>query len=220
MSGMSQEFDPTAWRDAGFTTEEAGAWQRWQIPLAAATDWRNASVSDPAQAAQWSIAGVGPDTVHKWLAAGIEPTEAVRWQQMGFDWDAIQSLKHQGLTPETAFERRSGSALSSLMEGVLRIQWADDETAVWERQQIPTSDVKLWQLIGLTPREAGRFVRQGQRPENLIREWWRAGIPYDEVASWLAAGLSAKEAAAQRAQGVTAEQAAALRALRRDDGDD
>lgn len=66
------------------------------------------------------------------------------------------------------------------------------------------------------PAEAGRLTRQGHTAVNVVQDWWRAGIPLDEVAEWLGAGLTAEEAAAQRAKGITAEQAAALRALRDD----
>jgi hypothetical protein len=47
----------------------------------------------------------------------------------------------------------------------------------------------------------------------VVAEWWRAGVPLDEVASWLTAGLSAAEAVQQRAEGVTPEQARAFAAL-------
>jgi hypothetical protein len=53
------------------------------------------------------------------------------------------------------------------------------------------------------------------RPLTVIRDWWRAGIPFDEVADWIGAGLDARQAGAQREQGVTAADAAQLRAQRR-----
>ena len=50
-----------------------------------------------------------------------------------------------------------------------------------------------------------------------MKEWWRAGIPFDEAADWIGAGLSVQEAVEQRAKGITAEHAATLRALRREE---
>jgi len=55
------------------------------------------------------------------------------------------------------------------------------------------------------------------KASEVVREWWGAGIPLDQVAAWLGAGMTAAEAAKQIAEGVTPEQAAVMRALR--DGD-
>ena len=85
----------------------------------------------------------------------------------------------------------------------------------WAKQGITAADAHLWQELGLTAPEAGELRKADQSPAAVIRDWWRAGIPFDEVADWIGAGLSAEEAVAQRAAGVTVEQAAALRALRR-----
>ncbi|HEX4700668.1 MAG TPA: hypothetical protein VH352_00940, partial [Pseudonocardiaceae bacterium] len=76
-------------------------------------------------------------------------------------------------------------------------------------------DARMWQAIGLTAAEAGELSKADQTPATVIKEWWRAGIPFDEVAEWIGAGLTSAEAVTQRANGVTVEQAAALRALRR-----
>jgi hypothetical protein len=243
---VSATFDPRRWLGAGFTTEQAQIWLRWRIPLETAVAWRAAGVPDGLRATQWSIAGVRPETVGDWRAAGVEAAEAVRWHEMGFPWSAVRTLKGKGLTPDKAFEERNQSVQThtvsggtthllphfvqqsqaagippDVMHSYLMAQWTDDDALTWARQLVPAIDARLWQLLGIRPVEAGRLTRQGQRPEEAIREWWRAGIPYDEVADWLGAGLSAQEAVAQRTRGITVEQAAALRALRNgDDGDD
>ena len=48
---------------------------------------------------------------------------------------------------------------------------------------------------------------------DVLRRWWDAGVPRDEVASWLVAGFAPDEALRARADGATAERAAVLRAL-------
>jgi hypothetical protein len=63
--------------------------------------------------------------------------------------------------------------------------------------------------------DRGELTKEKSTPADVMKEWWRAGIPFDEMADWLGAGLTSEEAVAQRESGVTAEQAAALRALRR-----
>jgi hypothetical protein len=76
-------------------------------------------------------------------------------------------------------------------------------------------DVEIAVLLRRVPSlEAGRLTRKGITVFETVRDWWRAGVPIDEVADWLGAGLKPEEAADQRARGVTAEQAATLRALR------
>lgn len=222
------------WLAAGFTAEQAKAWQRWRIDLAAAVAWRAAGVTEPLAATQWAIAGVQPHGVRRWRAAGIEPAEAVRWHEMGFRLESVVELKRQGLTPEQAMARRGGTELRTFavsasgagqvgtawlqrfhQEGVrpdvwhtyLVAHWLDDEALTWAKRGIQALDAKLWKTLHLGPAEAGRLAAKGSRPEQVIRDWWQAGIPYQEVADWIGTGLSAAEAAAQRARGLTPEQA-------------
>jgi hypothetical protein len=232
--------DDREWLDAGFTIEQAVIWRRWRIDPSTALAWCRAGVPDGLPAAQWSVAGVSPDTVQRWRDAGVDAGEAVHWHEMGFRIDTVVEMKRKGLTPAQAFAQRNlagmsvthstgrgmGTALQRFHEagvrgdvanGYLIAHWVDEEALSWAVKGIEVADAKLWKLLNLSPVEAARLVSQGHSAVALIQEWWRAGIPYEEVADWLGAGLSAQEAAAQRAQGVTAEQARALRALRDDD---
>jgi hypothetical protein len=234
--------DDEDWLAAGFTAEQAHGWRRWRMDPATAFAWRKAGVPDWLRAAQWSVAGVSPDTVQRWRDAGVEASEAVHWHEMGFRIDSVIELKRKGLTPDQAFAQRNATAMASthhptggyalgtavqrfhqagvrgeIVQGYLIAHWVDEEALSWAAKGIDVADAKLWKLLRLTPVEAARLISEQRTPEELIREWWQAGIPYQEVADWLGAGLSAEEAAAQRAQGVTAEQARALRALRDDD---
>jgi hypothetical protein len=231
-------FDPSGWLDVGFTIDEARIWHRWRIDPRTAVAWRAAGVPDGLQAAQWTVAGVRPETVRQWRAAGIEPHEAVHWHEIGVDLAAAAEHKRHGRSPHDALKQsrlHSGASRPDpiaeafqrfheagvrpeLAHGYAMAGWVDKEALDWARQGLGVADARLWKLLGVTPAEANRLEQQGQAPDRLLRDWWRAGIPYDEVGVWLGAGLTAEEAAAQRAQGITAEQAAALRALR--EGDD
>jgi hypothetical protein len=232
-----------AWLRAGFGREEAEVWRGWRFMLAHARAWQAAGVRDGLEAAQWTTAGVSPGSVEQWRWAGIDATEAVRWHEFGFDLPAARRHKAKGRGPDEAFQRpgRRGGATATafftpaasrgagpierfmdagipgeLLQSYLVRKWLDDEAFAWAKANVDAGDARLWQQLRIRPEEAGRLIRQGRTVADVVRDWWRAGIPFDEVADWIGAGLSAQEAAAQRAKGITAEQAAALRALRDD----
>jgi hypothetical protein len=241
-AGRSDEpLNLNSWLEAGFSADEARAWCRRRIPLRLAIAWQEAGVLTGLEAAGWAAAGIGPDGVGAWRAAGIDATRAVRCREMGYDLAKARELKRRGVSPEQEFAQhvvaRGGAPITTNPAGpvleALRdagappqvqrryalAQWFDQEAIAWARQGVDAVDARLWRDLGLRPAEGSRLTRQGCAPMQVIRDWWRAGIPYDELADWLGAGLTADEAAAQRARGITAEQAAALRALR-DTGDD
>jgi hypothetical protein len=236
--------DLTSWLAAGMRRVEAMSWRRWNFTLDAATRWRSAGVFEALGAAQWQAAGVNPDTVGGWLDAEIGASEAIRWHEFGFDLSAAQEHTKNGHTAEEAYGQQqtlaavTGSfghrtstarmlpdarihkflqsgAPHELVRGYLELQWVDDEAIAWAHQGIQAGDARTWQGIGLTAAEAGELSTKDIKPLAVIQEWWRAGIPFDEVAEWLGAGLTSEEAVTQKANGVTVEQAAALRALRR-----
>jgi hypothetical protein len=234
------EPDDEDWMAAGFTAEQSQGWRRWRIDPSTAFAWRKAGIPDGLRAAQWSVAGVSPATVQRWRDAGVDAGEAVHWHEMGFRIESVIEYKRKGLTPDQAFAQRNAAAMAGthtsrhhfgtslqrfheagirgeVVHGYLMARWVDEEALSWAAKGIEAADAKLWKVLSLTPVEAARLVQQGHSADELIREWWQAGIPYQEVADWLGAGLSAAEAAEQRAQGITAEQARALRALRDDD---
>jgi hypothetical protein len=236
--------DLTAWLAAGLRRVDAQAWRRWNFTLAEAKRWRAAGVGEALTAAQWQVAGADPDTVGAWLDARITVGEAIRWHEFGFDLKQAREYTKNGRTPDDAYNQRfaarpatppaamsgtlgatiAGSRVGAfvkagvphnVMAGYLQIQWVDAEAVAWSRQGIQMWDARMWQTIGLTPVEAAELEKAKTKPTDVIRDWWRAGIPYDEVADWLGAGLTPEEAVSQRESGVTVEQAAALRALRR-----
>lgn len=104
-----------------------------------------------------------------------------------------------------------------MRHGYVANQDGDDEAFAWAKAGIDGAETRVWKALGLRPNEARRLDRTGATLAGTVSDWWRAGIPIDEVADWIGAGLTPKEAADQRAKGITAEHAAALRALRYDD---
>jgi hypothetical protein len=233
--------DLTAWLAAGLRRTEALSWRRWNFTLDEARRWRSAGVAEALLAAQWQAAGVAPNKVGDWVDAQIGPGEAIRWHEFGFGLDEAREHAKNGEAPDEVFQRRNlmsqltpqtggrpgrpvlagvhqllqAGIPHEVLRGYMEAQWFDSEAIAWAKQDIQAGDARLWQGLGLTASEAGELRKADRTPVDVIREWWRAGIPYDEVAEWLGAGLTAAEAVAQRASGVTVEQAAALRALRR-----
>jgi hypothetical protein len=235
--------DLTAWLAAGLRRVDAQAWRRWNFNLDDAKRWRAAGVNEALTAAQWSAAGVNPTTVRGWMDAQIAVADAIRWHEFGFNLEQAREHAKKGHNPEQAYSQRTGttstvgpmtaaqvstSSIGSriqsflkagvphqVMGSYLQTQWTDDEAIAWSKEGIQAWDAKVWRTLGLTTAEAAELHKADMTPTQVIQEWWRAGIPYDEVADWLGAGLSAAEAVEQRASGVTVEQAAALRALRR-----
>jgi len=105
------------------------------------------------------------------------------------------------------------------MHGYLQRGWVDEEAVEWARHGIEAQDAYTWFDLALKAAEAGRLVLEGRTPGDVVREWWNAGIPFEEAAEWIGTGLSAAEAVEQRAQGITVEHAASLRALRLEDAE-
>ena len=239
--------DMAAWLRAGLRRTDALAWHRWNFDLDSALSWIAAGVPQALAAAQWQTAGVSPGTVTGWHAAGIDATEAVHWHELGFDLDAAREHRAQGRDPHQAYGEDRASWFSpgvappeypaamltgagdamrqflragvsgTLIGGYLQAQWVDPEALVWAKHGITAHDAAIWREIGLTPSEATELAEAGTGPLVVIRDWWRAGIPFDEVADWIGAGLDARQAGAQREEGVTAADAARLRAQRRID---
>jgi hypothetical protein len=163
----------------------------------------------------------------------------VRWHEFGIDLKTAAQLTAEGKSlgsaemleaagvysgmaprPLSDAERRMHEAMERFHSSGVRgevagsyyaAQWFDEDAIPWAQRGITAEHARLWHSLGLRPTEAAAL---DAGPATVIAEWWRSGIPYDEVADWIGAGLTAAEAVAQRAAGVTVEQAAAMRALR------
>ncbi|HET9257390.1 MAG TPA: hypothetical protein VFO16_19615 [Pseudonocardiaceae bacterium] len=229
--------DLTAWLRAGLRRVEAVQWRRWRFTLEEAQAWRASGVMVALTAAQWRTAAVTPGTVDQWRAARIGPGEAVRFHEFGVDLPRAARIKASGGGPESVFPRSQPPQIlrgpyqhgdtqtawrrfheagvpGPVMQGYITSQWWDDKALAWARHGISAEHARIWASLALRPAEAAELAEAGRTPEDVIAEWWRAGIPFDEAADWIGAGLTAAEAVEQRAAGVTVEQAAALRALR------
>ena len=234
------------WLEAGFETAVAEVWRRWRFSIARARAWEAAGVREGLHAAQWSTAGVTPATVEQWRTAGIEASEAVRWHEFGYGLKEAQVAKARGFGPDAAFANAQprnvlgtsqvqrmqsgfGGAIGGgnwggvdprIRHSYMEHGWFDGTAMDWAAQGIRATDAYLWHELGLTPAEAGRLELLGRTVGDIVREWWSAGIPFEEFADWIGAGLTAAEAVEQRARGITAEHAASLRALRQDEAPD
>ncbi|TDE58842.1 hypothetical protein E1295_04360 [Nonomuraea mesophila] len=226
------------WRERGFTVAEARQWTEHGFSIDDAERWRKAGVYTAGDARPWRTAGATPYTVDLWLRAGMTPREAVRWRELGYSpqkaadrhlagerphpRSLLWRLLHRGGKPGEAFadEERSGILRRLLRAGVpagrarayVEAGWTG--TAVeWAERGIEPGQARVFDALGLSPREAERVLGSGQDAISLMTEFWRAGVPIDEVAAWRAAGFTAQEAARMRAEGTDVEQAKVLRAL-------
>ena len=71
-------------------------------------------------------------------------------------------------------------------------QWTDESAVAWAKQGIEANEAYMWHELGLKPAEAGRLELLGRTVGDVVREWWTAGIPFEEFADWIGAGLSAR----------------------------
>lgn len=228
--------DALAWRRWNFTLEDARRWQRAGVRVAlAAAQWQAAAVS-PATVGSWLAEKITASEAIRWHEFGFDLDQAREHRKHGRGPDQAFG-QHQVTRSVSAFQggaiaatgpvsaqasafrafMRSGAA-PNVLAGYMQAHWTDEDAVAWAKQGIQAWDARTWRMIGLTPAEAAELQNADVRPERVIEEWWRAGIPFEEVADWLGAGLTASEAVEQRAAGVTQEQAAALRALRRGGG--
>lgn len=232
-AGM-RRVEALAWRRWNFTLDEAKRWRAAGVTEAlTAAQWQVAAV-DPDTVGDWFAARITVGEAIRWHEFGFTLEQAKEHLRNGRNPEDAYN-KRQGVTPgavpglgvirravATPFLGMGGlqaflqaNVQHSVMGGYVQLQWTDEDAIAWAKQGIQAWDARLWHEIGLTPAEAAELDRAKVKPLDVMRDWWRAGIPFDEVADWLGAGLSPQEAAAQRESGVTVEQAAALRALRR-----
>ncbi|HTW99951.1 MAG TPA: hypothetical protein VMD59_14305 [Acidimicrobiales bacterium] len=230
------------WRSWRFRLRAATAWRRAGVVGGLeAAQWTSAG-ADPGTVRAWRDAGIEATEAVRWHELGFSAKEAAEHRANGLSAEQAYGHRPHGLGAAVAgrlasiqpfvaqsvsFSGLGGNAArlrSFLVAGValdiaqtyLARDWVDDSAISWAKEGIDASDASLWRELAVRPAEAGRLVRTGTSICDTVCDWWRAGIPIEEVAEWIGAGLSAEEAAAQRAKGITAEQAATLRALRDD----
>ncbi|WP_017580956.1 hypothetical protein [Nocardiopsis valliformis] len=226
-----------AWTARGFAVAEARTWIDAGFVLAAAERWRERGVYRPGPARLWRTAGLTPHTVGPALRAGMEPGEVVRWHELGYDHTeaAERHLAGERPRPRRLFARLFrrhrdrdldlDDAQAETMTALLRagIQpadarayldagWRGPEAVPWARAGVNATQAVLYRALGFTPKEAAAWSAEaGKDAEELLRTWWDAGVPRQDVAAWVVAGFSPEEAASAVAAGRTVEQAAALR---------
>ncbi|NUW33183.1 hypothetical protein HTZ77_17345 [Nonomuraea sp. SMC257] len=227
------------WRERGFTIADARQWIDEGFSINDAERWRTAGVYTAADVRPWRTAGATPYTVDLWLRAGMTPRDAVQWRELGYSPQEaadrhlagerphsrgrLWRLLHRGEKPGGAFadEERSGGMRQMLRAGVpasrarayVEAGWTGADAVEWAKRGIEAGQARVFDALGLSPREAERVLASGQDAIALMTEFWRAGVPIEEVAAWSAVGFTAREAARMRAEGSDVEQARVLRAL-------
>jgi hypothetical protein len=188
------------WLAAGFDAEEAEVWRGWRFRVGQADAWKAAGVDDGLQAAQWSTAGAGPQTVQAWKDAGIEASEAVRWHEFGIPLEAARAEKQKGHSPEEAF---AGSA---------RVQGIQPRSIGVVRNFVTSSG------SGGPPGPFGRFHQSGADPR-VMHGYMQHQWVDDAAIAWATQGIEALDAYTWHDLGLTALEAGRLVLQGRTPGD-
>lgn len=218
-AGVREPIDAVRWKIAAVTPDTVREWIRAEIDAREAVGWTELGFS-VVDARHHKRAGRTPVQAygrrHRTRPAPPPPqTRAAA----GTGWTAYgprppASVRH-GPGPQR-FMQAVGHRDPRVTHSYMQRQWFDDEAIAWATHGIEAADALAWKELGLTPVEAERQQSQGLSAIQTAKAWWKANIPFDEVADWLGAGLTPQEAAEQRANGVTADQAAVLRSLRKE----
>jgi hypothetical protein len=199
-----------------------------------AVAWRQAGIPAGLHAAQWATAGVTPDTVGDWLAAGIDGFQATRWHKLDFDLAAAQDAVRLGFTLDLA-ERR-GLILPRALTQSPRPRPTRASPAMspvpadpgrWERiQQLMNhgirsylahgyvarnwdcDDALAWARAGFEAPDALLWQAMGLTPAQAARLEDKGATPAQTVRDWWQAGLPFDEVARWISAGLTAQQAA------------
>jgi hypothetical protein len=228
------------WRRWRFSIARAQAWVAAGVDEGLhAAQWSTAGV-DPGVVEEWRDAGIEANEAVRWheFGYGLEAARTEKAKGHGPDQAFAQANQQSSAGMTTRMMRTSGVGFSGVgfagsvrglheagvdprvLHSYAQHHWMDESAIPWAKQGIDASDAYMWHELGLTPAEAGRLELLGRTVGDVVREWWTAGIPFEEFADWVGAGLSTAEAVEQRARGITAEHAASLRALRRDEAPD
>ncbi|MGW6502598.1 hypothetical protein [Nonomuraea angiospora] len=218
------------WQEHGFTVAEARGWIKEGFRLPQARRWRESGVYAADQARQWRTAGATPYTVDVCLRAGMTPRDAVRWRELGHSLEeaADRHLAGESPRPRRWLHRlfggdRSRAAEPGAMRELLRAGvaastargfadagWAGRDAVEWARRGVAPTDARIFRALGFSAAEAEKLDEDAI---SVMVGWWRAGVPFDEVAAWRGAGFQPGEAMVLRADGTGVEQAKILRAL-------
>jgi hypothetical protein len=214
-AGVTDPLAAAQWDIAGVGQDEIDGWRSAGIPAREAIGWHEFGFDLPS-AIENRSRGRTPEDAYD-VSQGREPAGARGGANSGTGFLNMVGLSGSGVQQETdRFISKVANSTGIIMYSYLVQGWTDDEAIAWASQKIDAAAARTWQELGLRPAEAGRFIRRGVNPMAVARDWWRVGIPFDEVASWLGAGLTPAEALDQRGRGVTVEQAETLRVLRSD----
>jgi hypothetical protein len=225
--------DAPDWAAQGFGAEQAEAFRRWRFTLDQAVAWRQAGVPDGLRAAQWTTAGVTPDTVNAWRAAGIDASQAVHWHELGFDLAAARDAVSRGLTPNAAFGQRygpvgggmtarsvtfrgrgpgllpgRGDTLRRLREAGVALELIHGYlTGPWAAE-----DALPWAQAGIEAADAVLWRTLGVSPAEAARLTRKGACAADTVRDWWRAGIPFDEAADWIGAGLSAQEAVEQRA--------
>jgi hypothetical protein len=184
--GGAEPEELAVWLAAGFAREDAQNWRRWRFKRAQAETWTQRGVLDGLRAAQWQTAGVTPETVEAWRAAGIGAPEAVRWHELGYALDAVKAEKQRGNGPEQAFAQAHQASSASVSSRSRRASHGVVRGG-------PSGPLAQFQQSGVDPRIMHSYMQHQWFDEEAL-EWAKEGIEAQDAYTWYELGLTASEA--------------------------
>lgn len=185
------------WIAAGIPREEAETWRNWRYRISEAQAWRRAGVHGGLPAAQWSTAGVTPDTVNQWRVAAIDATEAVNWHELGFGLEEARRHKSSGRTPSQAWEQENASRQAGSMSFVT----SRGAGRIGGRRG-PGRDIEKFMEAGV-PGQVMHSYMIRQWFDDIALAWAREGIDAADAQLWQELGLKPSEAGRLTRKGIT-----------------
>jgi hypothetical protein len=196
------------WLDAGFGGDEAATWRRWRFTIAKAHAWRERGVDEGIQAAQWQTAGVSPETVGDWKAAGIGATEAVYWHEFSFSLEQARDHKRHGRGPAAAFAtlhppaqnivQARGGGWAARAPSVVRVM----PGGMTGMAGMAGGPLQRFHQSGADPRLMHGYLQCSWVDDDAV-EWARQGIEVRDAYTWFDLGLRPAEAGRLVLQGRT-----------------
>ncbi|ASO20155.1 hypothetical protein FHR81_000161 [Actinoalloteichus hoggarensis] len=224
-SGIYTPESAREWRSAGLTPYTVDGALRAGMTPRDAVRWRELGYAAQ-DAAERHLAGESPHPRRWWNR--VFPSRPVRF----VDGPGDVGASGPGASPrvdeaaDVDLRRRRSAAMRELLRagitaaaarGFVDAGWSGETALPWARRAVPPTDASIFATLGLTPSEGARRLRAGEDGASMMTDWWRSGVPIDEVAAWAGGGFTPQEAAAMRADGVDVEQASILRALGEDE---
>ncbi len=180
-----QPEDLTAWLAAGMRRVDAQAWRdgtsRWRTP----NSGERPASTEALTAAQWTIAGVNPTTVHDWLDANISVAEAIRWHEFGFKLEQAREHAKKGRSPDEAYGLRDKSGQASSI--------VQAQAAIGRTSSSIGGRIQVFLKAGVSHQVMASYLHTQWTDDEAVA-WSKEGIQAWDAKIWQSIGITPTEA--------------------------